>query len=61
MAGGDLKPRRKLAGNPLRGSVLRVVCVYGTLAVRRIRGWQQLELGWPELTGMKLTAAPAFG
>ena len=40
---------------------MRVVCVYGTLVVRRIRGWQQLELGWLELTGMKLTAATVFG
>ena len=54
MAGGGLKPQRKLARNPLQGSVLRVVCVYEMLAVRRIRGW-------PKLTGMELAAVSAFG
>ena len=38
-----------------------VVCSYGLLGFSRIQGWQQLELGWPELTGMELAAAPEFG
>ena len=31
------------------------------LGFARIQGWQQLELGWLELTGMELAAAPEFG
>ena len=38
-----------------------VVCGYGLLGFARIQGWQQLELGWPELTGMELAAASEFG
>ena len=38
-----------------------MVCGYGLLGFARIQGWQQLELGWPELTGMELATAPEFG
>ena len=38
-----------------------VVCGYGLLGFARIQGWQKIELGWPEFTGMELAVAPEFG
>ena len=35
-----------------------VVCGYGLLGFARIQGWQKIELGWPEFTGMELAVAP---
>ena len=60
-AGGDRIRRRKRPGKALQGMVSGVVCGYGLLGFARIQGWQQLELGWPELTGMELAALPEFG
>ena len=60
-AGGDRIRRRKRPGKALQGMVSGVVYGYGLLGFARIQGWQQLELGWPELTGMELAAAPEFG
>ena len=56
-AGGDRIRRRKRPGKALQGMVSGVVYGYGLLGFARIQGWQQLELGWPELTGMELAAA----
>ena len=55
-AGGDRIRRRKRPGKALQGMVSGVVYGYGLLGFARIQGWQQLELGWPELTGMELAA-----
>ena len=41
--------------------VLGVVCGYGLLGFTRFQGWKKIKLGWPELTGMELAAAPEFG
>ena len=60
-AGGDRIRRRKRPGKALQGMVSGVVYDYGLLGFARIQGWQQLELGWPELTGMELAVAPEFG
>ena len=54
LAGGDLKPRRKLTRKLLRGSVLRVVCVYVELKVSRIQRWQWMKLGWLEIAGTEV-------
>ena len=48
-------------GNALQGTGEAVLGLVGEPLLVRIERWQQLELGWPELTRMKLTAAPAYG
>ena len=62
---GDLSPATtETAGRlgiAIQGTIRGAVGLYGKLAIPRIQRCNWGELGWPELTGMKLTAAPAFG
>ena len=48
-------------GIAIQGTIRGAVGLYRKLAIPRIQWCNRGELGWPELTGMKLTAAPAFG
>ena len=48
-------------GIAIQGAIRGAAGLYGKLAIPRIQWCNRGELGWPELTGMKLTAAPAFG